>query len=435
MNTSDFFDLFSTFFGIMTAPTLRNFMTIANGWLLAHRHRVTDALLASGVAGVRHHAAFHRVFANAKWSPDKLGLAVFSLILTLIGDEKIIPLAIDDTLARKRGLKVFGVGMHHDPLLSSRKKAIVNWGHSWVVMGVLLELPFRKGHWFCLPIIFRLYRNKKTVAREKGVYKTRPELAVETLNLLCKCYENRRFHLVADSAYCGKSVVKQLPKNCGMTGRAHLGAALYTEAPKTNGRGRPRKKGERLATPRQMLEGKTRGLTVNIYGRKETMEIAEKKCLWYSVADERKMNIVAVKPTTGGRKEQAFFSTDSDATAETILTEYSCRWAVEVAFQDTKGHLGFEEPQGWSRKAVERTAPTAMLLYSLVLIWFSKQPCHKIKFLLRPWYRQKHEICFTDILRVLRREILHKRFLHIPDMGAQSRKNIEHLITLAAQAA
>jgi SRSO17 transposase len=435
MNTSDFFALFSNFFVIMTTPTLRNFMTIATGWLLTHRHRLTDALVASGVAGLRHHAAFHRVFAAARWSLDELGLAVFSLVLTLIREEKTISLALDDTLARKRGRKVFGVGMHHDPLLSSRKKAIVNWGHSWVVMGVLVELPFRKGHWFCLPILFRLYRNKKTVTREKGDYKTRPELAVEMLKVLGKNYGYRRFHLVADSAYCGKSVVKQLPENCGMTGRVHLDAALYTEAPKQTGKGRPRKKGERLVAPRQMLQGKTRRLTVDIYGRRETMKIAEKVCLWYSVAGVRKIKIVAVKPMTGGRKEQAFFSTDLEATAETILAGYSCRWAVEVAFQDTKGHLGFEEPQGWSRKAVERTAPTAMLLYSLVLVWFSQQPGHKIEFLLRPWYRQKREICFADILRVLRKEILCKRFLHTPTIGAQSHKNIEQLINLAAQAA
>lgn len=64
MKPSDFFDLFSSFFGIMSMPTLKNFITIAHGWLLTNRHRVTDALVASGVAGVRHHAAFHRGFAE-----------------------------------------------------------------------------------------------------------------------------------------------------------------------------------------------------------------------------------------------------------------------------------------------------------------------------------------------------------------------------------
>ena len=37
-------------------------------------------------------------------------------------------LGLDDTLARKRDLKMFGTGMHYDPILSSRGKAITNWG-------------------------------------------------------------------------------------------------------------------------------------------------------------------------------------------------------------------------------------------------------------------------------------------------------------------
>lgn len=435
MDTSDFFGIFSSFSGIMNMPTLKNFTIIMHGWLLTNRHRVTNALLASGVAGNRHHAAFHRVFASAQWSLDELGLAVFALILKILRNPETVWLAIDDTLARKRGLKVFGVGMHHDPLLSSRKKSIVNWGHSWVVMGVLIELPFRKGYWFCLPILFRLYRSKQTVRREGGDEKTRPELAVELLETICKRYGHRHFHLVADSAYSGQSVVGQLPENCAMTGRAHLDAALYSPPEKGLGRGRPRKKGARLASPRVMLSGKTRALKMNLYGRRENMAIAEKACLWYRVAGTRRLKIVAVKPLTGGRKEQAFFSTEPSASAADILGNYARRWAIEVTFQDTKGQLGFEEPQGWSRKAVERTAPTAMLLYSLVLIWFSQQRSHTIDFLERPWYRQKQTICFADILRVLRREILCKRFLRTPETEGQSHKNIEHLINLAAQVA
>ena len=438
MNTSDFFALFSSFNCIMTKPTLKNFIIIVNGWLLATRRRVTDILVASGTAGKRHHSAFHRFFASAQWSLNELGLAVFRLILPLIPADKTIFLAVDDTLARKRGLKVFGAGMHHDPLLSSRKKTVTNWGHSWVVLGVLLQLPFRKGHFFCLPILFRLYRSKQTHAREGGEYKTRPELAVEMLETLCQSFAECRFHVVGDGAYSGKSVVRHLPGNCEMTGRTHLEAGLYAPAPKRkdNARGRSRKKGQKLATPRKMLYmNKTRTVKLNIYGRKEKMKIAERECLWYSVAVSRLLKIVAVKPLSSGRKVQAFFSTESGAVAEEIITWYARRWAIEVTFQDTKGWLGFEEPQGWTRKAVERTAPMGMLFYSMILVWFSRRADHKIDFLKRPWYRRKAEICFVDILRVLRREILEKSFLDTPMIEGVWHKNIETLINLAVKAA
>ena len=54
--------------------------------------------------------------------------------------------------------------------------------------------------------------------------------------------------------------------------------------------------------------------------------------------------------------------------AEAVIAWYAGRWSVEIAFHDSKQHLGFDEPQGWSRQAVERTAPLVMLLYSLVVL-------------------------------------------------------------------
>lgn len=44
-----------------------------------------------------------------------------------------VVLAVDDTLIPRTGLKIFGTGMHRDPLLSSRGHVITRWGHSWVV--------------------------------------------------------------------------------------------------------------------------------------------------------------------------------------------------------------------------------------------------------------------------------------------------------------
>ena len=167
-------------------------------------------ILAAEAVGIKHHSAYHRLFATARWSLDELGLAVFALILPLLNDNSIL-LGIDDTLARKRGLKIFGVGMHHDPLLSTRKTAIMNWGHCWIVLGVITKLPFCGDRFFCLPVLFRLYVSKKTTEKKKLVYYTKPELAVQMLQLLCGQFEHRRFHAVGDSAYGGKSVLLNLP--------------------------------------------------------------------------------------------------------------------------------------------------------------------------------------------------------------------------------
>lgn len=418
----------------MTAPSFQNFLTLVCGWTFARRRTVTAMIQAAGVVGRRHHSIFHRFFAEARWSLDRLGLTVFDLLAPWLGET--IFLALDDTLARKRGRKTFGVGMHHDPLLSSRKTAVMNWGHSWVVLGVLVQFPFRKDRWFCLPVLFRLYLNKEAAARSRRIYRTRPELAVEMLEVLCKHGESRRFHVVADSAYGGRSVLNHLPRNCDLTSRLHLDARLYAPPPerKPGISGRPRQRGERLPTPRKLLDGRCRRVTLELYGRRDRVRLADQTARWYCTP-ERSLRIVAVDPLSGGRSVQAFYSTEHGATAEQVLGYYARRWAVEQTFQETKSHLGFEQPQGWTRRAVERTAPTAMLIYALIVAWFADCGHRFWTAPERPWYRSKRGPAFLDMLDTLRRESLRTEVFHTGLAGPGSRKLKQTLLRVASLAA
>ena len=355
---------------VMTTPSFENFVTILSGWVFAPKRTVTCMLQAAGAVGLKHHSAFHRLFASARWSRDQLGLVVFDMLAAYLSND-VVMLALDDTLARKRGLKMFGVGMHHDPLLSSRSKAITNWGHSWVVLGVIVRFPLWPERAFCLPVLFRLYLNKDAAAKHRRAYRTRPELAVEMLNLLCQARKSRHFHVIADSAYGGQSVLNYLPKNCDLTSRLLLNARLYEARPhrEPGTNGRPRKRGAPLPTPAQMLAQRAARVELNLYGRRDRVRLCD--CVGHvHAASERPLRIVAVEALVGGRGRQAFYSTCWQATAIDILSWYAWRWSIEVAFRDSKQSLGFEEPQGWTRRAVERTAPTAMLLYSLIVMWF-----------------------------------------------------------------
>lgn len=418
----------------MTAPTFDSLVTVLTGWVFASRRMVTRMILAAGDAAGKHYSSYHRLFSTARWSLDRVGLAVFDLIETWI--EGNVLLAVDDTLARKRGLKMFGCGMHHDPLLSSRSKAVMNWGHSWVVLGVIVELPFRPGHFYCLPVLFRLYLNKAKAEQHRRVYRTRPELAVEMLRMLCSHRKNKRFHAVADSAYGGQSVLNHLPENCDLTSRLLIDARLYSAPPerKEGQRGRPRKRGDRLPTPQQMLAHRPRRVSFDIYGRLQEARIADCEARVHKTPG-RSLRVVAVQPLTGGRKLQAFYSTCHEATAEQVIAWYASRWSMEVTFHDSKQHLGFEEPQGWSRQAVERTAPLAMLLYSLVALWFAGEGHGFYQPLDCPWYTSKTEPSFADMLTTLKRQSIRQNVLSLALRGPGSRKIrqlLEHAVALAA---
>ena len=91
----------------MTAPTFDSLITVLTGWVFARRRTVTQMLLAAGSSADKHYSSYHA----ASWSLVGLGLALFELIQPFLGE--VVMLGLDDTLARKRGLKMFGCGMHY----------------------------------------------------------------------------------------------------------------------------------------------------------------------------------------------------------------------------------------------------------------------------------------------------------------------------------
>lgn len=96
-------------------------ITILTGWVLCRRRTVTRMLIAAGVAGTKHHSVFHRFFSSARWSLDRLGLILFGMLEPHLSGACL--LSLDDTLAHKRGRKMYGVGMHHDPICRARERS------------------------------------------------------------------------------------------------------------------------------------------------------------------------------------------------------------------------------------------------------------------------------------------------------------------------
>lgn len=417
----------------MSTPVFARFMTVLTGWIFAPHRTITGTLVAAGVAGQQHHAAFHRVFSAARWSLDQLGLIVFVLLKTLL-PEGTVRLTLDDTEAHKRGLKVYGVGMHHDAQLSTRKRPVLTWGHCWVILCVIVRLPCCPDRVFSLPILFRLYLNRAAAARARRKYHSHAELAVEMLHVLCAAHPKERFHVFADSTYGRASVLGHLPDNCDLTSRLPMNARLYDAPPprKPGTRGRPRKRGAQLPTPAQMLGQRARRVTHSIYGRKQKARVVDTTARWFNVPD-RPLRVVAVEPLSGGRPAQAFYSTRVDDTAEDVVVGYSGRWSIEETNKDGKSTMGFEEPQGWSRLAVLRTAPVAMLLYSLIVLWFARVGHKQYRPLVRPWYPQKTQPSFADMLRTLRREsLLAAISTQVGDKGLP--QNLVNILLAAANA-
>lgn len=400
----EFLDVAQVLRPAFTTASFLNVLVVMVGWVLTHdRHAITGALVATDVAGRRHHAAFHRLFSRARWEPDELGRR---LLLWLVGHasaDATVRLAVDDTITPKKGPDVWGLGTHVDPVHSTRKHRIFCFGHCWVVLAVLVNVPFSSRTW-ALPILFRLYRNKKACRRKDRPYRKKTELACDMLQLVAQWLGDRRVELSADAGYCNGTVTDGLPKNFVLLGRMRPDAVLNAppKPARPGKRGRPRLRGDLMPKPQRIArDGRRRWQTVkaHLYGKSTKVHVKTISAQWYRACGERLLRIVIVQVTTGTVPCQVFFSTDPNLSPVDILQAYAKRWSLECAFFDLKQWLGFADSSARSQRAVERTAPFAGLTFTALVLWFGQTAWTAAVVPVRPWYRHKKNLSFADIVR------------------------------------
>jgi hypothetical protein len=454
--TATFMELLVVFRPAFTDPSFATFQLLAVGWVLSTRHRyVTDLIITSDSVENGHFSDYHRFFSHAKWDIDVVWRILAGMLIGyFVGSGATVLLAGDDTLCRKRGLGLFGAGMHHDPLSSSRKLKVFSWGHDWVTLCLVVVNPWwAPGSAFALPICMRLYRNRQGVTKGKNKtsgtgkqkkklstkrqqkqlkraerkkrrvatrqrrcrettktlgnkHMTRPELMREMLQLVASWFPDRHFLFVGDSLYTGESVLSYLPTNMDMIGAVHSQGALYELPPKKKpGRGRTPKKGKRLPTRDQWAANSSRWTAISFdqFGLHGTFETKMRIGLYYRAGKDRPLKFVLTRDTDGQRPTQIFYCTNLDLEAQEILSTYANRWAIEVTHHDAKQFLGLEDPANRVPLAVHRTAPTAMILYSLTVLWYAQHGHTQVQFPHRPWYPQKSRPSFADMLTTLRR--------------------------------
>jgi hypothetical protein len=430
-----FVQLLQVFAPCFTAPSLPNFVTLMAGWSLATgRRTVTGVVRAANAVDTKHIRTFHRFFSEGRWLPDRIGLILVQLVVKRCGgpdDAIIVP--VDDTLGRHTGKKIAGSSMHRDPLLSTGKRPFFHWGHLWVVVSIAVPAF---GKTWALPVLFRLYRGKKTCKAHKRAYRNCTSLAAELVTMLAQALPHRRIVVVGDSAYTNSSIIKRRAKNVTVVGRSRLDAQLFAPAPKRRPgqMGRPRVRGCRLPSPaKQVGRSRCKHVEVTVYGRTVKVRVLVIDALWYRAAGSELVRLVVVRDYPGHERDDVFVSTDPTMTPRCIIETFSLRWSLEVTFHDCKGKLGFEDPQNRVEHAVERTAPMALWLHTLTFLWYLAHG-HQSRAAINPtlpWYT-KTAPTFSDMLTTLRRASWLER-LSVPCANVQTlRKRMRPLVEALA---
>jgi hypothetical protein len=99
-----------------TAPSFEVFINLLGGTVSARGPRtVTGMLTGAGLSRAWSHHRAHRFFSRATWDPRKVGLALAKAVIeALVPAGADLRVAVDDTLLRRRGKKVWAAWWTHD---------------------------------------------------------------------------------------------------------------------------------------------------------------------------------------------------------------------------------------------------------------------------------------------------------------------------------
>jgi len=145
----------------------------------------------------------------------------------------------------------------------------------------------------------------------------------------------------------------------------------------------------------------------NWYGSEErTAELASQTAVWYSTGlFAVPIRWVLIRDPEGRFKPQALLCTDLDADPEQIVSWFVMRWRLEVTFQESRRHLGFETQRQWSELAIRRTTPALLGLFSLITLFAHRRLAPSTKVVGGvAWYRKAHPT-FSDALALVRKDL------------------------------
>jgi len=423
-------------------PTYRKGVELMIGAILAPGKRtVTSALRMLGKEEDGDWSKYHQVLNRAKWS----GLAVSQILLllivtTFVATQGVITIAVDETLERRWGPQIRKCGHWRDSLASSRQMNVTTSGLRWLVLAVVVNVPWT-AYAIALPFLSVLLTTPKVSEQLGKRHRTVAQVTGICVAWLRRSLPGREIQLVGDGAYAVIALGLRC-QGCQVTLIAplRLDACLFEALLRRHKKnlGRPAVVGARLPTLAALaLSPITRWQRsrVDWYGGATTvLDWASGAALWYSTGtDPLPIRWVLVRDPLSKHPIRAFFSTNTAQIPPILIGTFVKRWSLEVTFEASRAHLGIETQRQWSDKAIERTTPALFGLFSLVVLMVhSLYPDGHLPLPQSAWYPKTHAT-FHDLLALVRRRLwLHSLFqtgAFSPELHLLSLAQIEPLLS------
>ena len=400
---------------IFSRPVWQHVKVLMTGAVLAPGKRTVTAILqVMGRSTAPDFQTYHRVLNRAVWSPLSASRLLLRLLVAVFIPRGVIVFGLDDTIERRRGKQITAKGIYRDPVRSSHAYFVKVSGLRWLGCMLLTPIAWANRVW-ALPFLTVLCPSERFYAQRGRRHHTVLDRAWQMIRLVRRWLPGREVVFVADSSFAALewlALVARLPQVSVIT-RLRLDAALYDPLPprEPGQRGRPRLKGKRRPTLEAVLaDEKTLWSTLTVddwYGEgPREIEVATDTAVWYhSGKPPVAIRWVLIRDPQARFKPQALLSTNLAHTCEQMLAWFVRRWTMEVTFEEARAHLGMETQRQWNDRAIARTTPALLSLYSIItltahLLHEKGVTCVRST----AWYG-KTRPTFADVIALVRREL------------------------------
>jgi hypothetical protein len=249
-------------------------------------------------------------------------------------------------------------------------------GLRWISLMLLAPIPWAARIW-ALPFLTALAPSERYCRERHKRHKKLTDWARQMVLQARRWMPERDLVLVADTGFAALELLAALARRGVICiPRLRLDAVLYEPAPprRPGMKGRPRTKGARLPNLSEVLVVPTtcwQRVTVPGWSGEgaRVVEFCSATAVWcHSGRPVVPIRWVLLRDPRGRFDPQALLCTDPAQDSLQIIRWFVLRWQIEVTFQEARVHLGVETQRQWSDRAIARTTPCLLGLFSIVTL-------------------------------------------------------------------
>ena len=178
------------------------------------RRTASDRLRPLGHRAQGAPAGYPRVLSEARWSGLRPAARRTRRRLRRSWPAGTVPSVGADTVTEHPGRQARGQARHRDPVRSGQSYTAGRWGHTGVVLAVLVRSPCAPRPW-ALPVPVALYRSRKD-NRHRGRPPQTPARVLPVLRRLrLRWFPDRPFRLAGDAGYGNHDMAHFAPPTPG----------------------------------------------------------------------------------------------------------------------------------------------------------------------------------------------------------------------------